>query len=465
MGRKKSKLTDFRLERVFETLKEAMSHKLSVVLHQLADNKTEEVRLSRFIHNERLDENNLVAYHCQNTVHDLSNRHILIVEDTTTASFSPLAGRENLGYLDDKTDKDGFYLHGAMYMDAADGACYGLGGLHSYQVDSVDTAAVKAERKARQKRLAQIPFNKKNRYKWYNVAEKAIQNRPDAKEYTIVGDREADIYELLARYDRKQWGYVIRNAYNRNIQNEQGEVVKLHHQLSQWDIQHYYELNLAATKKRSAHKANLEVKFGAIQMIKGRHIKDKSLPKILPMYVVEVKENPSSVVGKEKPVHWILLTSHPVHTVEQAMQIIQWYCWRWSIEQVFRTLKKQGLDIQKSTVKSFHGLLILSVMALIVATNVMQLVQARDGKTEQKVKDVFSPKEQQCLQLLNKKVNGRTKKSQNPHHPSNLAFATWIIARLGGWNGYQSERKPGPIIILRGLIRFFDTFNGFVLLN
>ncbi len=32
--------------------------------------------------------------------------------------------------------------------------------------------------------------------------------------------------------------------------------------------------------------------------------------------------------------------------------------------------------------------------------------------------------------------------------------ASWMIARLGGWKGYASERKPGPITMHYGLIRF-----------
>jgi hypothetical protein len=26
------------------------------------------------------------------------------------------------------------------------------------------------------------------------------------------------------------------------------------------------------------------------------------------------------------------MTTHPVVTIEQALQVIQWYCWRWLIE-------------------------------------------------------------------------------------------------------------------------------------
>ncbi|MBI3882724.1 MAG: transposase, partial [Sphingobacteriales bacterium] len=36
----------------------------------------------------------------------------------------------------------------------------------------------------------------------------------------------------------------------------------------------------------------------------------------------------------------------------------------------------------------------------------------------------------------------------------------WIIARLGGWKGYSSERKPGITTLWIGLEKFYDTYNG-----
>ncbi|MCA1401048.1 transposase, partial [Bradyrhizobium sp. BRP56] len=47
---------------------------------------------------------------------------------------------------------------------------------------------------------------------------------------------------------------------------------------------------------------------------------------------------------------------------------------------------------------------------------------------------------------------GKTARQQNPHSKGSLAFAAWVIARLGGWTGYYD--KPGPKTMRRRLDDF-----------
>ncbi len=68
---------------------------------------------------------------------------------------------------------------------------------------------------------------------------------------------------------------------------------------------------------------------------------------------------------REKSVRWILLTSHPVASVEDAIRIVQWYTWRWIIEQVFRTMKTEGLNIEASEVETLQGLKVLSTWLVL----------------------------------------------------------------------------------------------------
>ncbi len=85
----------------------------------------------------------------------------------------------------------------------------------------------------------------------------------------------------------------------------------------------------------------------------------------------------------QPPIIWRLLTTHRIASHEQVWRIVGWYRQRWAIEQLFGTLKSQGLRIEDSQVGDADRLVKLTAIAAHAACIVMQLVQARDGKTGQ----------------------------------------------------------------------------------
>lgn len=463
-NRSQSILGDKRLEKGYQALIAAMVIRHTVVMKHLSSTRGEELSMGRFINNPKVTPQKIVAHSCTVDPLLLAGKNILIIGDTSTISFKDYVNREELGHVGPATNKSGFSVHAAILMDADEGACYGLGGIHFHKTPIAYTEQDRAAKKAQKKQNARRPFEDKERYKWFDSPSQAVANCPSAASYTLVGDRESDIYDLIARTLNSGWHFLYRCKNNRTLSEEEA-CNKLYDVIASWTVAHSYELSLPATKKRSAHKAKLDVKFGQTQIAKPHINPDKSLPIYIPLSVVEVKEQPTTVVGKEQPVHWILLTSHPVKSVEQALQIIKWYRWRWTIEQLFRTLKTKGLNIEESKVETYHGLINLTTLALLAAIQIMQLVNARDGNTSQQVTDVFFEPERKCLDRLNQKLQGKTEKSKNPHPPDSLAFAAWVIARLGGWKGYKSEGPPGPITFTNGLTRFYNILEGFYLFS
>lgn len=432
------------------------------VIHQLSDDKNEETRFYNFIHNSKVSPDRIFSYHWDNINSDWSDKHLLVVNDSSTLSFASLANREEMGYIGPNTDKSGFAVHPSILLNAQDGGLYGVGGTDIVVTPFARTTAEKAAKKERNKNRYKIPFAEKERYKWFQSPRKAIDNCPTAAQYTLVGDRETDIYDLIALTLAKDWHFIYRSKNDRSL-STQSIYRNLYEAINGWNSEHHYSFEVAKTKERTAYEAKVNVKFGTVVIQRPKYNPDKTLPEQIPLQVVQVKECPSTVVDDEQPIHWILLTSHPVNTIKQALQIIQWYQWRWIIEELFRTLKTKGLNIESSTIETFDGLQNLTALGLLAAAQTMQMVQARDGKTKQKMQDVFFEQEQHCLIQLNEKVQGNTEKTQNPFPVDTLAFATWVIARLGGWNGYQKSRPPGPITMKKGLVRFYNIMQGFQL--
>jgi len=103
-------------------------------------------------------------------------------------------------------------------------------------------------------------------------------------------------------------------------------------------------------------------------------------------------------------------------------------------------------------------------MALSVAVRTLQMVEGRESP-HLSASLAFSDEQLQCLSEIEPTLEGNTTKQQNHYPQLSLSWATWIIAHLGGWSGYRSQRPPGMPTITRGLQRFETIFIGWILPN
>src|SRR5580704_15577249 len=136
-----------------------------------------------------------------------------------------------------------------------------------------------------------------------------------------------------------------------------------------------------------------------------------------------------------------------------ARRIVELYKKRWTIEQLFRLMKKEGLQLEDSRLETADRLLKLAAIAAKAAAITLQLVLARDGQSAEPASLALNEQQIEDLAALAAKYKGRTTLQSNPHPAKTLAWAAWIIARLGGWDGYP-RTKPGPITMRHGLQYF-----------
>jgi hypothetical protein len=294
-------------------------------------------------------------------------------------------------------------------------------------------------------------FQDKESYRWLLAAEEASEVLGSAASITVVADRESDIYEQFAR--RPEGVHLLtRAAQDRSL----AEVGRLFATIDAWPEQHRETIKLSEVPGRLARTACLALRFGEVSLRRPATA-DKKLAACVDLFVVDVAEL-DAPAGAE-PVHWRLLTTHAVTTVEQARQIVTWYRLRWTIEQVFRTLKSAAVQIDQSQVTQARRFVKLAVVGLIAAVRIMQIVIGRDGRTAQNMADAIDPAHEPALTALNGRLEGQTEKLKNPYPPASLAWFAWIVGRLGGWSGYTSRgyKPAGPKTIARGLLRL-DSF-------
>lgn len=271
---------------------------------------------------------------------------------------------------------------------------------------------------------------------------------------TVIADREADIYQALHCFKNElNIDFLIRMNVNCPVETAiKGQ--KIEDILLNTPIGKSYKIKLPATDKCSKYEAELDVKGVEVQLKRPENKQFNHLSKSIKVNVIEVIEKAETVVNNEEPIHWILLTSHKIGTFEDAYKLIQWYTWRWFIEQLFRLLKSQGLNMLGSTLTTYEALSKLSLQALEASIRVLQLLIARDSDIRQPIETAFLEQEIEALTVLSPTLEGNTEKLKNPYNPSELKFVVWVVARLAGWSGYQKQTPPGPITLHRGLLKF-----------
>jgi hypothetical protein len=272
---------------------------------------------------------------------------------------------------------------------------------------------------------------------------------------TVVADRESDIYSAFALRPAS-CDLLVRAAHDRALEDG-GHLFET---LEALPVAGRAELDLPAKIGRKARTAQVAVRFMKATLARPRNGVVKGLPASVAMTVVDVRE--VDAPAGETPVHWRLLTTHAVADTAQALAVADLYRRRWAIEQLFRTMKTKGFDIEGALIEEEAPFTRLAMATLVAAVTIQQIVHARDGAEGQNplrpMTDAFEPEDLPLLEAFTAKLEGKTQPQKNPHSKGSLAYAAWVCARLGGWNCYYG--KPGPIVMLSGWLHFQQAKHG-----
>jgi Transposase DDE domain len=418
-----------------------------ICIRRLGDGDGAETkRLRRFLANEKVTLDRLIESWSEQTGPAAGGRHVLAIQDTSEISFRTRSGhRRGLGEIG-KGRGRGALLHGMLAVDADTGGCLGLVSGSVY----TRTGRVAVPHGAR-------ALEDKESRRWIETAHAAKAVLTPAACVTVVADRESDIYAEWATLPGEKFHLLTRVMHDRGVAGG-GTLASA---AEQFGFEATRTVDLTATTKRAARPALLSLRFGKVEVRRPGRPGVEGLPNSVSLTLVEVLER-TPPAGVE-PVHWRLLTTHGVADVAAAWQIVDWYRQRWIIEQFFRVLKTQGFQIEDSQLDSADILLKLIAVAAKAAAITIQLLQARDGRSDLPASAAFESAHIPALAAINARYEAKTKRQKNPYPHASMAWAAWIIARLGGWDGYRSSRPPGPITFKHGLDQFHAIAFGWAL--
>lgn len=424
-------------------------------IRQITQNESECKAFYRFLQNNRVSESKLIKNMSSNCIACCVDKTVLCIQDTSEVNLYNHKNRikkdEFIGTTNAAKGGIGFLLHPSFVVDAYNFIPYGFSDVKMWNRP--------LEKLTKQERnYNKLPIEEKESYKWIESSQKSKEALEKAKKIIIVQDREGDIYEQFAIVPDEKTELLVRARANRTLLNK----IKLFDFIANEPLQGKYTIVLDGDKRRNITKreATLEVRFSAVTIQKNDLVSKKA-PASIDLYIIEAKEIGENI---ENPICWKLLTTIKVLDLETALQCIDWYTCRWVIEEVFRILKKEGFNIEASELGSAKSIrkLTLMMMETIVKLFLMQIAYDMP-EHEMESRSCFTNQELECLEYQIIKLEGKTEKLKNPYKEKGLKRYVWAIARLGGWKGYASARKPGITTFSIGIQKFASIMQGWQL--
>jgi len=428
----------------------------SAIVNKSSAKYTQKIGSYRMLNNTKCGEKELskALYNsCERNIH---GQHLLCIQDTTQVDYFSHKGRikdldANLGRIDNATF--GYLCHPMLVIDADKNMPIGFCSVKLFNREWEKPIKSPIAYK-------KLPIESKESFRWISSVTESRKNLPKEAIVTVIADRESDIYEALCSIPRENTHLLIRSSSNRLICQDD---MLLLDKMQSCDIEHSYSINVKGNKSRKSRMARINLRYTTVD-IKRPAGTIGDYPDSVRMSCIHVKESQETVPVGEDPIEWRLYTTHQIETIEQAMQCVAWYQARWYIEELFRILKSDGLDIESSQLETGLALKRLMLFCLQAALQIMIIKIAYDQKREDCSAQIsFTDKQIQFLKILQPTLEGKTEKQKNPFIDKSLAWASWIIAKLGKWGGYSSQGPPGYITMKNGLDIFYIKVDAFLL--
>lgn len=386
-----------------------------------------------------------------------AENRVLLVQDTTELDLTrPEQQVTGAGPMECLARR-GVFLH-RLEAFTPDGIPLGAVWSDAWTRDEAYFSQPQREKRKRRKRA---PIEEKESFRWLQGLRQA---RAVAEEFPevqciCVADSEADIYHLFAE-PRGETGshWLIRACQERCVEDErQPSGAVLRDELLNRPVLfrkeitvHARQAKLSCEKRsrrtaRKNRKAEMEVRAGRLTLRPPAQ-SDRPLPSVTVNAVLVREIHPPE---GEEPIEWILLTTLPIDTVEQVQEILQYYCVRWMIEILFRTLKS-GCRVEERLFEHLDRLLPCVAVYSIVAWRTLMLVRLGRSCPELDCEAVFEPSEWKSVWMV-------THRKPPPRKPPKLAEILRLIGQLGGYvNRPNRKDLPGPQTTWLGLQRMYD---------
>jgi hypothetical protein len=390
----------------------------------------------RFFTNDDIAPDDIVQSHIEATYSRLNAVPIVwAVQDTTEAHWTNLRATEGLGPLGHPACH-GLLVHTTLAI-TPERVPLGLLAQQVWARDPDDLG-----KRARRK---QLPISQKESQTWLHSLDAVYTARDCCLPTPLisVGDREADVYDVLAAPRPAGVDLLIRASWNRCVHAPQRYV---------WDtvaaqpVAAQLLLHVPRRGPQPARAATLARRSCPLPWCPPQHRKAEGLPAVV-LWAVQVCE--VEPPAEAEPIAWLLVTTVAVETVDEAIERVQWYSCRWGIE-VWHRILKSGCHLAARQCQKAERLRRALALYSVLAWRIFYATMLARAVPEVPCSVLLEPDEWQALYGAIHRV------PTPPAEPPTLGQVVTWIAQLGGFVGRRRSDRPGAEVLWRGFQHLGD---------
>lgn len=365
---------------------------------------------------------------------------VLAIQDTSFIDYTNHPATEGLGLLSDQYHR-GLIIHPTLAV-TTEGVALGIIDMQLLDRKSLGS---KADRKKKK-------IGEKESRKWlesYRATVKFAAGLAGSSHFVNVGDRESDVYELMAEVlmhqhsDLKAPDMLVRAAWDRRL--EEGS--KLWTFMESQEVSGTVVIEVPRKAKQAARQAHLSIRYAQVQLKVPSSRKSAEGLKPITLWAVYAHEQ-HSPKGVD-PITWMLLTTMPVCSFEEGLEKVRWYTLRWTIEMYFKVLKS-GCQIEQRQLEAAHRLKSCLAMDSVIAWRILFLTMFNRRLPHLPATILFEDYEWKALYCFMNKT------TQLPKEVPLIGEVLRQIGKLGGFLARRSDGDPGSTCLWRGMWRLTD---------
>ena len=350
---------------------------------------------------------------------------VLLVQDSTDIDLSHRRKISGVGQIGNERGR-GFFVQTVLAVRPQTREVLGCMAQEPFVRIPAPEGEQRSQRRKREERETDV---------WMRQVQ-AIGTPESGSLWVHVGDRGADMFPFFQACRSTQTHFLVRAAQNWRVQESEEEITYSLTQARAFPSQASRVLELPARHGHQKRSAQLQLAFGQMTLLPPRH-EPRAGKEPLTVWVIRVWEEEAP--EGEEPLEWVLLTSVPTTTLEQAWERVEWYRHRWLVEDSHQCLKS-GCRIEERQLQTVDGLIRLLGLLSPLAVRLLQVRACAREDPERPAYEVIEPL---MLAVVAERSGGS---------PLTMTVGTfWIeVARMGGYLARSHDGPPGWRTIWKG---------------